>query len=73
MGFFAPAGTPAPVVEKLAAEIKRGLSDPELDAMIATFGFETLGTTGEAKLRQAMRAGATRWADVIKCSKVTLQ
>ncbi|MFO1163468.1 MAG: tripartite tricarboxylate transporter substrate-binding protein [Reyranellaceae bacterium] len=45
-GAFAPAATPKPIVDRLAAEINRTLRIPEIRERILDFGFEP---TGEAK------------------------
>jgi tripartite-type tricarboxylate transporter receptor subunit TctC len=47
LGFFAPAGTPAPIVARLNAEINRALADPELGAQLEARGLVRLNTTPE--------------------------
>ena len=38
LGLFAPAGTPAPVVERLRAEVAKALADPAVDAKLRNAG-----------------------------------
>ena len=47
-GMFAPAGTPRPVVERIAAELGRILDVPGMDQRFAAQGFETAWLAGAA-------------------------
>jgi len=48
LGLFAPAGTPAPVLERLRAEVNRALTDPAVEARLRDAGgLEPLITTPE--------------------------
>jgi tripartite-type tricarboxylate transporter receptor subunit TctC len=42
---FAPAGTPAPIVEKMSQEAARALQDPDARAKLADIGATTVGST----------------------------
>jgi tripartite-type tricarboxylate transporter receptor subunit TctC len=44
-GIWAPAGTPAPIVAKLATDIAAVLSDPELVDWLAAHGAEVMKMT----------------------------
>jgi tripartite-type tricarboxylate transporter receptor subunit TctC len=48
IGFFAPAGTPEPALERLQAANAAMLSDPELQARLAALGFTPSGLRREA-------------------------
>jgi tripartite-type tricarboxylate transporter receptor subunit TctC len=43
--FLAPAGTPPDTVDRLNAELVRALDEPDVKAMLDTFGFEPLRVT----------------------------
>ncbi len=43
-GFMGPAGMPRPVVEKLNAEIRRAMQDPEVKQRVTNIGMEPTGT-----------------------------
>jgi tripartite-type tricarboxylate transporter receptor subunit TctC len=61
---MAPAGTPKPVVDKLAAEVKKILQDPEVDKLLETFGAEA--TYGDpAELTRFLQAQNDLWIKVI--------
>jgi tripartite-type tricarboxylate transporter receptor subunit TctC len=47
---FAPAGTPAPIVERLAQEAGKALQDAEVRAKLAEIGATTVGSTPAAAL-----------------------
>jgi tripartite-type tricarboxylate transporter receptor subunit TctC len=66
-GVFAPAGTPRPIVEKMAAEMKRILELPETREKLAELGAVASPMTPEdfAKFIDAER---TKWAEVVKAS-----
>ncbi len=46
-GLFAPAGTPAPIVARLAAEMKTALSDATVKQRLAALGLRPIGNSPE--------------------------
>jgi tripartite-type tricarboxylate transporter receptor subunit TctC len=62
---FAPAGTPRPVVEKIAGEVKRTLALPEIAKKLAEIGLEPVGSTPD-ELAAYQRAEIVKWAKVVK-------
>jgi tripartite-type tricarboxylate transporter receptor subunit TctC len=64
---LAPAGTPAPVVERLSKEIASVLTLPDLRAQIMAGGYEPVGSTPQA-LGAHIEAELTRWSKVVKDS-----
>ena len=67
LGFFAPAGTPAPIVARLNAEINRALADPELGAQLEARALVRLNTTPEQfteMVRKELALG-TRFAKML--------
>ena len=71
-GVFAAAGTPAPIVQKLNAEIIRAMNVPEVKKVIESSGYQVVGSTPEA-LDAHVRAEIPRWARVVKAAGVTPQ
>jgi tripartite-type tricarboxylate transporter receptor subunit TctC len=47
LGIFAPAGTPAPIVQRLNAEFVRALKDPQVRERLDQQAFETVGSSPE--------------------------
>ena len=70
-GVFAPAGTPKPIVDKMAAEIKKILEQPDVKAKLAEIGAVAAPMTPDdfVKFIDAERA---KWADVVKASGAKL-
>jgi tripartite-type tricarboxylate transporter receptor subunit TctC len=64
-GFYAPAGTPAAVVERLNREINKALALPAVRAQIATIGAEPTPLT-PAQFAAVMADDSRRYGAVIK-------
>jgi tripartite-type tricarboxylate transporter receptor subunit TctC len=68
-GIGAPAGTPAPIIDKLNREIGASLADPALQAQFATFG-ATVMTGSPADFGKFIAAEIDKWAKVIKFANI---
>jgi tripartite-type tricarboxylate transporter receptor subunit TctC len=66
-GLFAPAGTPRPIVDRLAAEVKRILELPEVTASLHAVGAEPAALAPEAFAAFA-RSERAKWKDVVRIS-----
>ncbi len=64
-GIMVPAGTPAPVIAKLNAEINAILKQPDVVAKMNAAGFDLIGGTPE-DLGNLIRRETTTWAPVIR-------
>ena len=64
-GIVAPAGTPKPVVNKLAAEVTRILRAPEMTKRLEDMGFDPLGGTPE-EFGKLIRAETARFGKAVK-------
>jgi tripartite-type tricarboxylate transporter receptor subunit TctC len=71
-GVVAPAGTPRPIVERLNAEIRAALDDPEIRRRATDAGTEPFTTTPE-EFSAMIREETKKWADVIKAGGIKLQ
>jgi tripartite-type tricarboxylate transporter receptor subunit TctC len=71
-GLYAPAGTPRPIVDKIAAEVKRILSDPQVVQTLAGVGGEPapMSPDGFAAYAKAERA---KWAKVVAAAGVRIE
>ena len=69
-GMVAPARTPAPVVQKLNAEIARVLGDAAIRQKLLAAGIEPLRSTPE-EFAAYMRTEAVKWAEVVRRAKVS--
>jgi tripartite-type tricarboxylate transporter receptor subunit TctC len=64
---FAPANTPAPVVDKLQAEISKILKSPEVSKKLLDLGLEPSGSTA-AELATYQKNEIAKWSKVVKDS-----
>ncbi len=72
---FAPRGTPAPVVEKLAAALAAALDDPAVRRRIEELGSIPAATNqrGPAALQALVEREVPRWAEVVKAAGIEPQ
>ena len=70
-GVFAPAGTPKQIVDKMAAEIKKILEQPDVKAKLAEIGAVASPMTPEEFVK-FIDGERTKWADVVKASGAKL-
>ena len=71
-GVVAPAGTPRPIVERLNAEIRSALQDPEIRGRALDAGTEPFTTTPE-EFSAMIREETKKWAEVIRTGGIKLQ
>ena len=69
---FAPAGTPAPVVDRLAGEIGKILADPAVRGRLAQLGIEPSGA-GPAQLGAFQKAEVAKWGQLVKSAGIRLE
>jgi tripartite-type tricarboxylate transporter receptor subunit TctC len=64
-GFFAPAGTPAGVVQAANAAINRALADPAMAAGLGVVGLLPAGSTVD-EMARSQRENYDRWGPLVK-------
>jgi len=69
-GLVAPARTPAPIVEKLSAEVAKILKAPDVAARLAELGAEP-GTAFGKDFGKFIAAEAKKWGEVVRISGAT--
>jgi tripartite-type tricarboxylate transporter receptor subunit TctC len=70
-GLLAPAGTPAPIVERLNAEVLKALATPEATATLQKLGLEVGGSSPQ-QYAAMMVEEAARWRDAVKAAGIKL-
>jgi tripartite-type tricarboxylate transporter receptor subunit TctC len=70
IGLTAPAGTPRPIIERLAAETNRALEAADLKAAFAAQGFEPMPGSPE-QFDRLYRSEVVRWRKVIETTGMT--
>jgi tripartite-type tricarboxylate transporter receptor subunit TctC len=68
-GLMAPAGTPAPIIEKLHQEAVRALAQSDVRARLDDVGMGVIGNT-PAEYAAAIKAEAPQWVKVIKAAGI---
>ncbi len=72
LGLAAPAGTPAPIVARLNAELKKVLAKPDVQASLAGLGSVGAHGTPEA-MRDMIQNDIARWRAVIARAGIEMQ
>jgi tripartite-type tricarboxylate transporter receptor subunit TctC len=70
-GLFAPAGTPRPVVDRIAGEVRRIWALPEVVAALTKLGAEPVVSTPD-EFAAFARAERVKWAEVVKAAGVQI-
>lgn len=70
-GLLAPAGTPAPIIEKMSREIARIVASPEFKKKMEEIGAEPIGNT-PVQMAQQIREDTERYAKLVRDAGVTI-
>jgi tripartite-type tricarboxylate transporter receptor subunit TctC len=68
-GLFAPKGVPQPIVDRLNAEVRKTLSDPDVQKRYADVGFETVGMSS-ADFHARIRKDAERYKAIVQAAGI---
>ena len=71
-GIVAPAGTPKEIVDRVAAEAKKALADPALQAKLADQGIVAVGS-GPEEFRAFVVEEIARWGKVVKDANIKIE
>ena len=71
-GIFAPAGTPAPVVAKLSAALRKALSNPAVRERYQGMGVEVMDM-GQPEFAAYVRADYQKWQKVAKEGNIVVE
>ena len=66
---FAPAGTPAPIINKLNQLVRQGLANPDTRAVMGAQGLDATTSTPQ-ELGELVRSELAKWAKVIKAAGI---
>jgi tripartite-type tricarboxylate transporter receptor subunit TctC len=72
-GVVAPAGTPSPVIVRLAAEMERALALPATRERLEQLGFFPVERSGPAALGALIRAETQRWQRIVRDTGIRAQ
>ncbi len=68
---MAPAGTPAPVIQRLNAVIRDVLAQPAVQQRLATAGADAMASTPE-EVAATMREETAKWGRVVREARITV-
>ena len=68
-GWFAPSGTPLPIVRRLNAEIRKALLVPQVNDFITGGGYDVVGSS-PAEFRAFLREDIKRYAEIARASGI---
>jgi len=71
-GFYAPAGTPVEIVNRLQAEAARGFNSSDMRGKLIKAGNDPVNSTPEV-FEAFVRVEIAKWAKVVKDAKLTLE
>jgi tripartite-type tricarboxylate transporter receptor subunit TctC len=69
---FAPAGTPQPIVQRLATEIGKIINEPDVKSRLAGLGVEPSGA-GPAELAALQKSEVAKWGKLIKAANIKVE
>ena len=72
VGLAAPAGTPAPIVDRLNAELRRALAMPEITARLGTLG-AVASPNSPAEMRAMVSGQIATWRRVVESAGIERQ
>lgn len=70
-GLLAPAGTPAAIVDRMAAETARVLRDPDVRKRLMDLGLEPIGSTPQ-EFAATVKTDYDKWGRVIRSANIKL-
>lgn len=70
-GFFAPAGTPQPVIDKVSAAVREALKQPETRKRLLDLGIEPVGNS-PAEFKAFLTSQISTWAALVKANNITV-
>jgi tripartite-type tricarboxylate transporter receptor subunit TctC len=71
-GFFMPAGTPRPIVERIAKETRKALESPDVHARLEGFVAEMVGNSPD-EFAKSFKEDLARNAKIVQQAKIPLQ
>jgi tripartite-type tricarboxylate transporter receptor subunit TctC len=70
-GFFAPAGTPPAVIEKLQTAIAQTMREPQVKEQLAKLGLDAI-EGDSAQFKALIESETRRWTDLIKTNHIEM-
>jgi tripartite-type tricarboxylate transporter receptor subunit TctC len=72
IGVFAPGATPRPIVDRLATELHKAITLPEVRERLVAFGLEPAGGTAD-EFSRVVRRTHQQWGQIIQTTGIRLE
>jgi tripartite-type tricarboxylate transporter receptor subunit TctC len=72
LGFVAPAGTPAPIIDRLYGEMSKIMRGPELREKMKAQGFDLMAQVTPAEFGRFIASEVEKWVPVVRASGATV-
>jgi tripartite-type tricarboxylate transporter receptor subunit TctC len=72
LGFLAPHGTPAPVIDRLATAINQALATPDVRAILEKNGMTVDGSSTPATFRSYVAQDYRKWSELVTRARIKL-
>jgi hypothetical protein len=63
--FFVPKGTPRPIIDRIAADVRKALAEPAVKEKMASLAADSVGSTPE-ELGVLLRSESEKWGILIR-------
>jgi tripartite-type tricarboxylate transporter receptor subunit TctC len=73
LAFFAPAGTPQPIIDRLNKEIVAALNDPAVKERLQATGGYIVASSTPSELGKRVQQDTDRWAELIRHANIPPQ
>jgi tripartite-type tricarboxylate transporter receptor subunit TctC len=73
LGFFAPRGTPAPIINRVHAELVKIVLSPEMKEQLEKNGAEPAHNAASIELERLVRTEIDKYAKVLKAANIKLE
>lgn len=70
LGYFAPAGTPREIVDRVSAAIGKAILDPAVQAALARQAMDVEADSSPASFAALMRTDLQRWQSIVKSAGI---
>ncbi len=68
--WFAPKGTPADIVNKLHDELRKVLSDPDIQSRLRALGYESSSTRNAGEVADFVTGESRKWGELIRAANL---
>ncbi|ARU04634.1 hypothetical protein CCO03_08085 [Comamonas serinivorans] len=72
-GFIGPAGIPKPILDKLAAETRKAMADPDIQTRFVNFGYEAVTDSSPEAHEAEYKRNVGYWKELVQISGAKME